>query len=309
MPSSSLILAATIFVLLIVGALSLYHAFSGDRGAHAGRLGAPSGWISTRSLLMRDEFEWHGVAQKLLDSRVKRLRTLLSKNRTLQRLHSTLAHAGYSGLQAIVVFRTLLWLSTGVGGMLGFLAATLRQWPSLPIALLGALIGYMLPQMVLKRLQRSRQTKIFHELPAILDLLVVSLEAGLSMIESIKLVGRETERQGHLLGAEFTAAAAEMSAGVSMEDSLMNLADRTGIEDVKSVAALLIQSEKIGGRLGPALRASAELMSTKRRLVAEEAAQKSAIKMLVPLVLLILPAMMIVILGPAVIQIVKVLTS
>jgi tight adherence protein C len=137
----------------------------------------------------------------------------------------------------------------------------------------------------------------------------VSLEAGLGIGESIKVIGHETERQGRLLGAELSTVAAEMSAGLSLEDSLRNLDERTGVEDIKSLAALIVQCEKMGGRLGPALRSSSELLTTKRRLRAEEAAQKSAIKMLIPLVLLILPAMMIVILGPAVIQIVHVLAG
>jgi tight adherence protein C len=162
-------------------------------------------------------------------------------------------------------------------------------------------------EYLLRKLGAARQAVLARELPAALDLLVVSLEAGLGIGESIKVIGRETERQGRLLGAELSTVAAEMSAGLSLEDSLRNLDERTGVEDIKSLAALIVQCEKMGGRLGPALRSSSELLTTKRRLRAEENAQKSAIKMLIPLVLLILPAMMIVILGPAVIQIIHVL--
>jgi tight adherence protein C len=106
-----------------------------------------------------------------------------------------------------------------------------------------------------------------------------------------------------VLGKELATAAAEMGAGVTLEDSMGNLSERTGVEDLKSIGAVIIQSREIGGRLGPSLRAAAELLSAKRRLRAEEAAQKSSVKMLLPLVLLILPAMMIIILGPAIIQI------
>ena len=174
---------------------------------------------------------------------------------------------------------------------------------------LGGSAGYMLPYAVLKRLKHRRQLELTRELPAVLDLLVVSLEAGLSIADGIKTVGQYVERQGHILGTELSIAASEMIAGLRLEDSLRNLGDRTGVDDIKSVSSLLIQSEKIGGSLGPALRASADQLVTKRRLRAEETAQKSAVKMLIPLVLFTLPAMIIVILGPAILQILRTLTN
>jgi len=142
-----------------------------------------------------------------------------------------------------------------------------------------------------------------HELPDVLSLMVVSLEAGISVSEVLRLVGRETERQGHLLGRELTMTAEQMSAGMSFEETLKDFGTRTGVDEIKSLAALLIQSAKIGARLGPALRASAELLNSRRRTGAEEAARKTSVKMLFPLVFFILPAMLLIILGPAVIQI------
>ena len=112
-----------------------------------------------------------------------------------------------------------------------------------------------------------------------------------------------------MLGKELAIAAAEMGAGVSLEDAMSNLSQRTGVDDLKAIGAVFIQSKEIGGRLGPSLRAAAELLTSKRRLMAEEAAQKSSVKMLLPLVLLILPAMMLIILGPAAIQIFQMLMS
>ena len=96
-----------------------------------------------------------------------------------------------------------------------------------------------------------------------------------------------------------------MSAGRSLEDSLKDLGERTGIDEVKSLVALAIQSEQVGARMAAALRASAELLNSQRRLAAEEAAHKMAVKMLIPLVFLILPAMLLIILGPAIIQILR----
>lgn len=300
--------ALMVFVLLMASAVSLYAALSVDR---TGRIGS---WnsktrrdASSHSVLAREQHEWHWLPKRLLDHEVRRLRDLQPRKPTLQRLQSALTIAGYGGIDAIAIFRVLRVICTGLGLAAGTLIAISLSFPRILLAFLGAFAGYMLPHLALDHLRRKRQARLARELPVILDLLVVSLEAGLSITEAIRLVGKETERQGRQLGAELSAAAAEMVAGVTLGDSLNNLAARTGDDDIRSVAALLVQSEKIGARLGPALRASADQLTAKRRLRAEEAAQKCAIKMLLPLVLLILPAMMIVILGPAVIRIIYVL--
>ena len=125
----------------------------------------------------------------------------------------------------------------------------------------------------------------------------------MALSESLKIVARESLQIDAILGSELTKVVAELGAGLPLETALRNFAERTGVDDVRSLSALVIQSEKMGTRLGPALRSSADLLLARRRLKAEENAQKSAIKMLLPLVLLILPAMIIVILGPAVISI------
>lgn len=166
----------------------------------------------------------------------------------------------------------------------------------------GAALGYLAPQIVVSRIAKRRREQIYRELPPVLDLLVVTLEAGLGLAEAIRLVGREAERHGSILGHEMSTAAAEMEAGVSIADSLRNLGERTGVDDVRSLAALLIQSGKMGGRLAPSLRAASELLNSRRTLRAEEQAHRAAVKMLIPLVALMLPAMVIVIVGPAAIE-------
>jgi tight adherence protein C len=147
------------------------------------------------------------------------------------------------------------------------------------------------------------------ELPDVLTVIVVSLEAGIGVSEVLRLVGRETQRQGKILGRELTMTSAQMAAGMSFEDTLKDFGTRTGVDEIRSLAALLIQSEKIGARLAPALRAAAELLNARRRMSAEEAARKTSIKMLFPLVFFILPAMLLVILGPAVIQLMAVFAN
>jgi tight adherence protein C len=228
---------------------------------------------------------------------------------TARKLSSTLTHAGFRGAQARVRFQlvrgSLMIGLTLVGGAI----AISVSGSVLIIAAVGAVVGYAFPSLAIRRRATKRQRHIKAELPDVLALLVVSLEAGIGFAEVVKLVGREAERQKKVMGQELSATAAQMTAGRSLEDSLSDLGERTGVDEVKSLTSLAIQSERAGARMASALRASAELLTSQRRLAAEEAAHKTAVKMLLPLVLLILPALMLIVLGPAIIQIFRTFVS
>lgn len=303
-----LLLALLVFTLCMLGAWSLYPAlFPPSRGGDE-RLRDPASRLrGQRSVLIRNSVELAGFPGRIMVWWLKRLRQAQSDKPGVRRIQSALISAGFAGLDKVVFFRILQILSVAAFGGAGLLAGVRRA--PIPFGIVGALLGYFIPGYILSKVVRKRRIRITRELPAVLDLIVVCLEAGLGIFESIRIVGRESQRQGRLIGDELAMAAAEMSAGVSLENSLRDLAERTGVEELKALTALVIQSEKMGARLGPALRSSAEMLSARRRMRAEEAAQKSTIKMLFPLVLFILPAMMIVILGPALIQIVRLLTS
>ena len=231
-----------------------------------------------------------------------------SRDRADLQLYSTLSYAGFRGVDAAAIFqlaRSALMIGTAAAG---FALSTAADKSSLGGVAVGCLLGYVLPTFIIRRIARARQRRITSELPDVLALLVVSIEGGIGFGEVIKLVGREVERQGRLLGRELSITAAHMAAGRSFEDSLNDLGQRNGVDVLKSLVALIIQSEKVGARIAPALRASADLLNSRRRQVAEEAANKTAVKMLIPLVFLILPAMMLIVLGPAIIQIVRMLS-
>jgi tight adherence protein C len=216
-----------------------------------------------------------------------------------RKLSGTLTYAGFRGSRAAAAFhlgRGALMIGLS---LIGITFAASAGKSVVGIAALGCFTGYMVPTFAIRRTARTRQRRIKAELPDVLALLVVSLEAGVGLSEAIKLVGREVERQGRVMGQELSATSAHMSAGRTLEDSLRDLGERTGVDEVKALAALAIQSHKAGAQIAPALRASAELLNSQRRLAAEEAAHKAAVKMLVPLVFLILPAMLLVVLGPA----------
>jgi tight adherence protein C len=226
----------------------------------------------------------------------------------MQKLAGTLTYAGFRSGQAVAAFQ-LLRMALMIGlALIGMVFAASISKSVFGIAALCSVLGYIVPTFAIRRLATRRQRRIRAELPDVLALLVVSLEAGVGMGEAVKLVGRELERQGRVMGQELSASATHMSAGRSMEDSLKDLGDRTGVDEVKSMVALAIQSEKVGARIAPALRASAELLSSQRRLAAEEAAHKASVKMLFPLVFLILPAMLLIVLGPAMIQMFRMFT-
>ncbi|HLJ42818.1 MAG TPA: type II secretion system F family protein, partial [Candidatus Binataceae bacterium] len=283
--------------------MALYYGFTADEPRHS--------WVRERAAaryggsgtLARSSLQWSGIPGQLLAWWVSKADAADHNAPRVRQTHIALTRAGFNQVEQLAVYRAARVASFVLLIALGLVIAHFYPRWRVPAVLGGAVIGYLLPGNLVKRLGRKRQLTILHELPAILDLLVVTLEAGQGLLEAIRVVGRETARQGRVLGKEFTTAAAEMSAGVSLEDSMRNLSERTGVDDLKAIGAVFIQSKEIGGRLGPSLRAAGELLSTKRRLMAEEAAQKSSVKMLLPLVLFILPAMMIIILGPAIIQI------
>jgi len=221
-----------------------------------------------------------------------------------------MVHAGFRHSRAVAVYRLIRLLTLIAGASLGEVVAILtvgggREMAT--IVVLGGIIGAYLPVYYVRSRARKRAVRIARELSDVLDLLVVCVEAGLGLSEAIKIVGEETERHGQAIGAELMLVSGEVSAGGSLGDALRNLAERTAVADIKPLAATLIQSEQLGSQIGPVLRASSDALRTHRRLRAEEAAQKSTIKILFPLVLFVLPAMMMVILVPALIQAIRAL--
>ena len=298
----SLTVAISVFLLGLTSMLALYYGLTAQpRNSWANGRGETR--HAPRSSLARSSLQLGGSTGKLLAWWIKMAERADPNAAATQQIRLALTRAGFDRVDQLALYRAARVISFVLIVLSGLVIAHFHPRWRVPAVLGGAVIGYLLPGHVVKRLAEGRQRIILHELPAVLDLLVVTLEAGQGLLEAIKVVGRETARQGHLLGREFATAAAEMGAGVSLEDSMRNLWERTGVEDLKSIAAVLIQSKEIGGRLSPTLRAAGELLTAKRRLKAEETAQKSSVKMLLPLVLFILPAMMLIILGPAIIQI------
>jgi tight adherence protein C len=167
------------------------------------------------------------------------------------------------------------------------------------LAAAGLGVGYVGPSHVIDKLRAKRQRAIRMALPDALDLMIVCLEAGLSMAAAFGRVAREFARSSPPLCDELRLVTLEMQAGKSGADALRGLADRVGIDDVNALAAMLIQSERFGTSVAEALRIQADGMRKDRMQRAEERAQKAAIRMLIPAAVFIFPATLMVIIGPA----------
>lgn len=176
------------------------------------------------------------------------------------------------------------------------------------LTIMGTAVGAFFPGYYLNKRAKNRQIDIGRQLSDVLDLLVVCVEAGLGLLEAIKVVGNETKAQRLVIGHELSQVAGEVNAGSTLGQALRALAERSGVADIKPLAATLIQSEQLGAAIGPALRAISDSIRTRRRLIAEESAQKTTIKILFPLVLMILPAMLLIIIGPAIVQTIRTLS-
>jgi len=227
---------------------------------------------------------------------------------TQKKLH----HAGYRSGTALATYQLYRVLSL-VAFPLLFWIGTLRValHPAqrfLGIALL-ALVGYALPRVVLRVLVKRRQHRLRLSLPDALDLLVVCVEAGMGLNQAIVKVSEELERTHREISEELKLVNLEIRAGRSRGEALRNLGERTGVDDIISLAAMLIQTDKFGTSIARSLRVHSDSLRTERVQRAEEAAAKTTIKLIFPLLLCIFPALLVVILGPAFLNLARIFSE
>lgn len=172
--------------------------------------------------------------------------------------------------------------------------------------LVAAILGYLAPSYWLYARKKNRQMQIFHTLPDLLDLMTVCVEAGLSMDAALMRTTETPQFDRDPLAHEIRIATMETRAGKPRIEALKDMAERTMVDDVRSFVTMLAQTERFGTSLSQALRTFADSLRTKRRQIAEEAAAKTTIKMVFPLILFIFPALLVVILGPAIVQVSKI---
>lgn len=227
-------------------------------------------------------------------------------------LRTKLISAGFRAPQAQTNFLASKSIIAGVGLIIGIgvaVSMSLSLVNSFGAAIFAAGVGFMLPNFWLSMALGARQEKIRHGLADTLDLMVVSVESGLALDAAIKRVGDEMAIVHPELSEEMRIATMETQMGIPRSEALENMARRAGIEELSSLVSVITQAEKFGTSIARALRNQADTLRDKRRQAAEERAQKTAVKLLMPLILFIFPALGIVLAAPAALRMIEALKS
>lgn len=225
-------------------------------------------------------------------------------------LKQKLANAGFRSDMAVAVYSGIRLATLGL-----FLVISLALFvpgkgltiKSLQWVVIWTGIGFYMPSMILWWLRRKRQEEIFLTLPDALDLLVVCVESGLGLDAAMRKVCDEMSEHAKIMCEELSLANFQLQMGRPRREVLHDLGVRTGVDDVRSLAAILIQADRFGSSIAQALRVQSDSMRTRRKQIAEEKAAKTAVQLLFPLILFIFPGIFVVLVGPAAINIMETL--
>ena len=228
--------------------------------------------------------------------------------REVGKLKTRLGYAGYRHESAPSIFLGLKFVALVVGLFVGGGTMLFTQGLTQSALIKSVLIAggmFYLPDFILWLAGRSRKQAIFLGLPDALDLMVVCVEAGLGLDQAMRKVSDEMRKSCRIISEEFGLCNFQLQMGKARAEVLSDLGNRTGVDDLRSLAAILIQADKFGSSVAQALRVQSDSMRTRRRQLAEEKAAKTAVKLIFPLVIFIFPAIFVVLVGPAAINIVN----
>lgn len=213
---------------------------------------------------------------------------------------SKLVHAGFDGTAAPVIYSAIRIAAALLLPVLAFVAAPRDEpmWLAVSI-LMGIIAGVAGPLAVVDRLAQNRQDRIRRAVPDALDLLVVCVEAGVSLDAAIIRVARDLANVRPELALEFAQVVRRVNAGMPRERALQTLAQRTGVDELRTLVSSMVQTERLGTSIARVLRVNSESLRVRRRQKAEKKAAEAALKMIFPLALFLLPALLAVIVGPA----------
>lgn len=299
-----ILIAVSTFVCISLGMLGVYWLLNKPQSAateRLRRLGGKDGGTTqvVPTLTMPEERPAAEIAQRLASP----LNKLLPPSATeAKKLQKQLMHAGFRSAEAPIIYRGLQLISMAgfpliVAGVCAFLAKPLGN--ALVYIILAFIVGFILPRFFLKKITNSRQRDLRWGLADALDLMVVSVEAGLGLNAAMTKVATELRDVHPAIAIEFELANLEIRVGRERDEALRNLAERTGVDDLRSLVAMLIQTDKFGTSIAKGLRVFSDSLRTKRRQRAEQEAQKAAVKLLLPLACFLFPTLFIAILGPA----------
>ena len=307
-----LIIAISTFVCISLGMLGVYWLMYKPQSAateRLRRLGNKEGAMpaATASAVIPDERPATDIAQKIAQPLNKLLPASASEAKKLQK---QLMHAGFRSDEAPMIYRaiqltTMAGFPLIVAGVCALLAKPLKD--ALIYIIIGFVVGFFLPRFFLARITKNRQRELRWGLADALDLMVVSVEAGLGLNAAMMKVASELRDVHSAIAIEFELANLEIRVGRERDEALRNLAERTGVDDLRSLVAMLIQTDKFGTSIAKGLRIFSDSLRTKRRQRAEQEAQKAAVKLLFPLACFLFPTLFIAILGPAALNLMDVL--
>lgn len=243
---------------------------------------------------------------------LRRIGSFVSHGGPSTALKQQLACAGYHGASAPLVYlgAKILLLVVGSVGVCGLLAALGRPlFVSVPLGFIGGAILSFVPNIIVHTAYAARQGDIRNHLPDAIDLLEVCVSSGMGIETAWNLVADEIRRVSHTLADEMALTNLEIHLGSPRMVAMRHLAERTGVEDIRSMVAVLGQSERFGTSIADAMRTFATSMRESRSMHAQEAAERMAVRLLFPMVLFIFPAMLIVLVGPAGIRLYEVMAN
>lgn len=291
--------------LIMMGAYWLFYRPQSAATERLKRLGDRTATPVTGSVSIEDNRTSSSELAERLASPLNKL--LPPSAAEVKKLQKQLMQAGFRSPAAPATFRAVQFATmAGFPALVALLCAVMaRPLNSAVLLILFAfVIGFFLPRYALKRAIKSRQQLVRWGLADALDLMVISIEAGLGLNAAMVKVSTELRDVHPDICDEFELANLEMRVGRDREESLRNLAERTGVDDLCSLVAMLIQTDKFGTSIAKAIRAFSDSLRTKRRQRAEQAAQKAAVKLLFPLACFLFPTLFIAILGPAALQLI-----
>jgi len=306
-----LIIAVSTFVCISLGMLGVYWLLYKPQSAATERLrrmnGRDGNPASVQSVVMPDDRPAAELAQRLAEPLNKLLPPSAMEAKKLQR---QLMHAGYRSAEAPIIYRaihlgSMAGLPLLVAGVCALTGRALNN--GIVYIIIAFVAGFFLPRFFLNRAIKKRQRLIRWGLADALDLMVVSVEAGLGLNAAMMKVAAELKDVHSEVANEFELANLEIRVGRERDEALRNLAERTGVDDLRSLVAMLIQTDKFGTSIAKGLRVFSDSLRTKRRQRAEQEAQKAAVKLLFPLACFLFPTLFIAILGPAALNLMDVL--
>jgi len=300
-----LIITLSTFVCISLGMMGVYWLLNKPQSAATERLKRLGGSTSVSSSISVDDGRRGAELAERLASPLMRLAPPSAAE--AKKLQKLLMQAGFRSDNAPIFYRALQ-LSALFGFPMAVAVGCVLLGKPLDGSLLWILsafvVGFFLPRYLLNRLIKSRKQRVRWGLADALDLMVISVEAGLGLNAAMLKVSTELNEVHPDISEEFELANLEIRVGRDREEALRNLAERTGVDDLHSLVAMLIQTDRFGTSVARAIRVFSDSLRTKRRQRAEQAAQKAAVKLLFPLACFLFPTLFIALMGPAVLQLI-----